>query len=154
VSGKRFGNASGAALIEFALAFPVFWLALFAIIDFSRLMFSMGLGAETTRRAARMASICSMDPSQHTLIRQKLRPFIEASGQIQSLGTDWLVISYQPAGCNAETCRFVSARLNQVSPVLAVPGVSSSITLPAYPVTLPREAMSNSVTGASNAACS
>lgn len=145
---------AGSVIVEFALAFSLFWVGLIAVVEFSRLMFTWGTAAEATRRAARLASTCAVGTAQADQIRAKVRPLVIASGQVD-LGTrtDWLAISYLPSGCTADTCTMVDARLSNVAVSMMVPGLSRSITIPAFPVRLPREAMRNSTTDGSNAKC-
>lgn len=151
---SRFRNDAGSIIVEFALSVSVFCVALIAVVEFSRLMYAWGSAAEGTRRAARLATTCSISAQTEAAIRARVRPFVVSSGQVD-LGTrtDWLVISYLPAGCTSETCTVVEARLNAVQPKLAIPFVSGSVTLPPFPVRLPREAMRTSTSDGANPAC-
>jgi hypothetical protein len=147
-------NQRGAVLIEFALSFMIFWTVLIGVIEFSRYMFSWATASEATRIAARLASICDKGPVQEGRIRSRVERLIRASGQID-LGTrtDWLILTYYPAGCNSETCTFVEAKLQGLQPQLSIPGVSSVAPLPEFRVNAPREAMRNVIKEETNASC-
>ncbi len=147
-------NQSGSVLMEFALSFVIFWTALIGVIEFSRYMFSWATASEATRLAARLASICDKGPVQEERIRERVTRLINASGQID-LGTrtDWLVLSYFPAGCNSSTCVFVEAKLQGLEPDLSVPGLNAVLTVPEFRVRSPREAMRNVIKDETNAAC-
>lgn len=147
-------NQRGTAMVEFALAFMLFWTALIAVIEFARLMFSWGTASEATRIAARLASICDKTSTQQAHIRARVAYFLTASGQINLASrTDWLTISYFPTGCTVDTCQQVEAKLYNVHPSLHVPGLSKIITLPEFRMRLPRESMRNSIQGENNNAC-
>lgn len=143
----------GAVLAEFAITFPLFVMVFLATIEFSRLMLAHELGAEVSRRAVRMASACDIDASQAASIAARLQPFIDASGVLQASSTAWLQLTYEPAGCNAENCRFVEARLVGLQPQLNVPGLATILSFPAYATRVPREAMASSPGGNANNAC-
>lgn len=145
---------SGSILIEFALSFVIFWTAMIGVIEFSRYMFSWGTASEATRVAARLASICDKGPVQEERIRGHVARLINASGQID-LGTrtDWLVLTYFPAGCSTNTCTFVEAKLQGLQPSLSIPGVSAVAALPEFRVRAPREAMQNVIKDETNVAC-
>lgn len=146
-------SQSGTAIIEFAIAFPIFLLVFFGVVEFARLMVAFELGAEVTRRAARIASTCNMGTAQRDAIVARLQPMISASGLLQQTSASWLTLSYEPVGCAAETCRFVEARLTGLQPELAVPGMSVVIALPEFPARMPREAMTNAPDGKVNGTC-
>ncbi len=144
----------GTAMVEFALAFMLFWTALIAVIEFARLMFSWGTASEATRIAARLASICDKTSTQQAHIRARVSQYLTASGQIDLAGrTDWLTISYFPTGCTVDTCQQVEAKLYNIHPNMHVPGLNKIITLPEFRMRLPRESMRNSIQGENNNAC-
>lgn len=151
----RRNRQAGSLIVEFALSFTLFWTAMIGVIEFSRFMFAWSTASEATRLAARLASICDVGAAQDAVIRGKVEGLILASGQID-LGTrtDWLQIAYLPSGCTANTCAFVEARLQDIHPSLSIPGFSSVVTLPAFRVRSPREAMRNVIKGETNVTCS
>lgn len=146
---------SGVTLMEFALSFMIFWLFLMGIVEFSRLMMAWGTASEATRLAARLASTCEMSSAQLSHIRQKVLFFIQASGQFDpGTSTNWLVVNYYPAGCTADSCITVEAKLQNLTTqlLLPVPGLPG-ITLPEYRTRVLRESMRNVIATDSNSAC-
>jgi hypothetical protein len=144
---------SGTATVEFAIAFPIVMLSIMVVVEFSRLMLAYELCAEVSRRAARMASACNLDPGQTDAIAVRLQPLMDASGVLSVQGTAWLKLDYLPAGCTADTCRFVEARLEGLEPEISIPGLTNSVSFPAFATRIPREAMANSLAGDVNEAC-
>lgn len=147
-------NQSGSLTVEFALAFMIFWIALMGVFEFSRLMLSWGVASEGTRVAARLAAVCDKSSEQQAIIRNHVATFLTAGGQIDLGGrSDWLVLTYYPAGCTAETCTFVEAKLSNLQPTLMIPGLRQVATLPDFRISSPREAMRSTIKGELNNVC-
>ncbi len=148
------GRQSGAATLEFAVSMLVFFVALIAVVEFARFMLVWNTAAEATRLASRLAALCNAGPAQEARIRNRVKYFVEVSGQVQvGSRSDWLVFSYSPAGCAQASCTFVEARLSQLQARLLVPVSQLVLALPAYRSTQVREVMNNDVAGEYNAAC-
>lgn len=136
----------GAAMVEFALIGALFFTLLLGIVDFGRVLFQWNAAAEATRLGARMAVVCDPgDPS----IRARMRTMMLNQG----LSDAQLVITYNPAGCNASSCTSVTVSINGyqipfISPLMgfAMPDV------PPFSTTLPRESMDSA--GGLNPVCS
>lgn len=60
-------SQAGAAMVEFAIVVPVFFLLLFGVIEFARLLFTFNTLTEMARRGARVAAVC---PPNHPAIRR------------------------------------------------------------------------------------
>jgi len=58
---------AGAAMVEFAIVAWVFFLLLFGVIEFARLLFTFNTLTEMTRRGARVAAVC---PPNHPAIKR------------------------------------------------------------------------------------
>lgn len=151
----------GAALVEFALSFAVFCIVMFGVVEFSRAMFAWNTASEATRIANRMARICDNSDPQWTIIRDRVRYFVEASGQISvGSGPDWLNINYSPKCFDSETgvtgadpC-WVETKLNNLMLTLTIPLMNVSIPLPEYRTKALREGMSSiTLSGEKNPSC-
>lgn len=147
---------SGLASIEFAMTATIFFVFLFALIEFSRFMFAWNTAAEATRLAARLASICDLS---NTTIQNKVRQYIEASGQINIPSGDWLKIQAD-IGDNPNSYSntisvelFDLTRQANLSANLIIPLTSLSIDIPSYKVVTLRESMRNEIDGKYNPAC-
>lgn len=142
---------SGIATIEFALTAVIFFVFLFALIEFSRFMFAWNTVAEATRLAARTASICDLPI---TSIQNKVRRFVEFSGQINLPdGTTWLDIDYDIGNNPSVNTNTISVQLVGLRANLLIPSNNLSIQLPAYKVVTLRESMRNDVDSRPNPAC-
>ena len=110
--------------------------------------------AEATRLASRLASMCDPSAAQQSRIRQRVRYFVEASGQL-SVGerSDWLVLSYLPANCSASSCLWAEARLSDVQAKLVIPVSAITLALPPYRSVQMRESMRNVIAGENNSHC-
>jgi Flp pilus assembly protein TadG len=128
---------NGATTVEFALALLMFLMVVFAIIDFSRMLYTWNAANETTREGARYAVVCA-DPSSDTRVLAKMQALMPA---ITAINVTW-----EPAGCNASSCEAVTVSLtgmnfNFVSPLPGTLG-GTVILLPGFSTYLPREMMS------------
>ena len=145
---------TGAAMIEFALSVSIFFVALIAVVEFSRFMLLWNTAAEAASMASRLASLCDPGAVQQARIREKVRYFIEASGQIKvGSRSDWLVFSYWPANCSQSDCTLVQTQLSGLQASLMIPAKALSLPLPAYRSPRLREAMNNVIAGEANSSC-
>jgi hypothetical protein len=138
-------SQTGVAIIEFALAFSIFWIVFMAILEFCRGMYAWNSAQEATRLAARYASICSESSAQQSIIRNKVKSYISAGGSITvPAGTDWMNFSYYPIGCS--TCESVEVKLSNLKINLLVPFYNLEWALPDFKTVVLRESMSNTIT--------
>jgi hypothetical protein len=146
---------TGAAVIELALSFAIFWIILFALIEFSRAMFAWNSANEATKLGARLGSICAMGNAQHEKIKTHVKAYINASGLIDVAdNTNWLEISYLPDGCNESSCSMVQAKLSNVHMNLLIPFLTvTQINLPEFRIAVLRESLSNTINSESNDVC-
>ena len=146
-------SQKGAAIIEFALAFAIFWIMFMAIIEFCRGMYAWNSAQESTRLAARYASICSDSAAQQSIIRDKVKSYISSGGSIiVPAGTGWMNFNYYPSGCSS--CESVEVKLSNLKINLLVPFYNLQWALPEFKTVVLRESMSNTITysnGASEA---
>lgn len=118
------------------------------IIEFGRALFLINMAGKATQMATRLATICDLSNKQ--MIQDKVRYYIESSGQIHVTGDSWLSISADTNTCylgeqsgNVDPC-WVTASLNGLYFNLMIPVMDIRITLPEYRVTQVRESMSSS----------
>lgn len=140
----------GAALVEFALSAMLFFVVVLGVVEFGRAMFLINLAGRATQMATRLASVCDQNDPQYNIIREKVRYFIEASGQIKvPTNSTWLNIQPNTDSCyfapqlgNIDPC-WITTSLNNLQFKLMIPLFDIRITLPAYRVTQVREAMNS-----------
>ena len=87
-------RSRGTVLIEFTLVAALFFLLLFAIMEFSRLLFVWHALSESTRRAARLAAVCQVSEAEQLDVRTLavLQP-----GLLPEFGPDNLQLNYLDA---------------------------------------------------------
>ena len=125
----------GAAAIEFALIAAIFFTILIGVLEFGRVLFYMNSAAEATRFGARIAVVCDINATG-----------IE-SNMIKRLGIltgDNINVDYVPAGCSQASCKSISVGITGVTVGTFIPFVPdsvSTITLPPFSTSLPRESM-------------
>lgn len=138
-------SENGVAIIEFALAFSIFWIVFMAIIEFCRAMYVWNSAQEATRLAARYASICADSGAQQTIMRNKVKHFITSGGNVTvPNGDGWMAFNYYPAGCS--TCESVEIKLSNLKIDLLVPFYNLKFNLPEFRIIVLRESMSNTIT--------
>jgi TadE-like protein len=128
-------------MVEFSIVGVLLFILLFGVIEFGRLLSTFVTLGESTRRAARLATVCPInDPGiTSTGLFAGLPGFTSANLQIQYLKTDGSVLA-DPAG-NYGSIQYVRVRVTGYSIPLAIPVINPSIAAPAFAVTLPREAL-------------
>lgn len=87
---QRRHRQQGITIIEFSIAASVFFLLLFAVMEFSRLMYTFHLIQEATRSAARVAIVSAKSNKQD--------PLDEARKFLPNLDADQLHIKHNEIG--------------------------------------------------------
>jgi hypothetical protein len=132
----------GITSVEFSIIGTLLFILLFGVIEFGRLLSTFTVLGESTRRAARLATVCPVnDPGiTNTGLFGSLPGFTSANLQIQYLGDDGGVLN-SPSGSDYAAIQYVQVYVKDYSISLAIPLINPSITAPAFPVTLPRESL-------------
>ncbi len=143
----------GITTVEFSIVGALLFILLFGVIEFGRLLSTFVTLGESTRRAARLATVCPVnDPGiTSTGLFAGLPGFSSANLQIQYLKSDGTVLA-SPAGAGFNSIQYVRVQVTGYTISLAIPLINPSITAPGFPVTLPREALG--VTRTSTYTCS
>ena len=132
----------GITTVEFAIVGVLLFVLLFGAIEFGRLLSTFVTLGESTRRAARLATVCPVnDPGiTSTGLFAGLPGFSSSNLQIQYLSSGGTVLA-SPAGSDYNSIQYVRVQVTGYSISLAIPLINPSITTPGFPVTLPREAL-------------
>jgi hypothetical protein len=145
LAGRR--AQCGLAMVEFAIIGAVFFIVLFAVIEFGRTLFVVNTLTEATRRGARMAAVCpvgSTAPANAAINGANGSPVIGGltSGNvvIEYLDTSGAVLG-SPAGADYNSIRYVRARITGFSLPLIIPFIMPTLSLTGFPATLPRESL-------------
>jgi Flp pilus assembly protein TadG len=146
---RRQRSSRGAAAVEFALVSLVFFTMLIGAMEMGRLLFYWNTAAEVTRLGARMAVVCDPSTTSRDTIRTRMR------GLLPLVAAADITVDYQPGGCTAATCQFVTVSITTTTPIQTyIPFVPLSVVMPAFATTLPRESMQSTFAGVANPACS
>lgn len=137
--------ARGAAAVEFALVSLVFFTMLIGAMEMGRLLFYWNTAAEVTRHGARMAVVCDLNDTE---IRTRMRDILPILADAD------IGIAYAPAGCDVNTCQSVQVQVTATTPIQTfIPFVPTSILMPSFLTSLPRESMQSTFSGVANPAC-
>lgn len=127
---------TGATIVEFALGLIIFFMFLFGITDFSRMLFTWSAANEATRAGARYAVVCD-DTFQQAQVLAKMQALLP---QINAIDVAWI-----PSACNAATCEGVTVTITSlnyqwISPIAGAARLAP-IPMPTFSTFLPREVM-------------
>lgn len=149
---NRSRDCRGATIVEFALSISLFVVVMFGVIEFGRLLFLYNMATKATQMATRLATTCNgLSPTQLDNIKDKVRFYIESSGQISTAGVDWLEIQPDPVACDSQSPQqsgdvdpcWITSRIKNLEVNLKIPGILLKVPLPEYRVTQVREAMTD-----------
>lgn len=138
----------GMTSVEFAVVGGVFFVVLFAIIEFGRVMFVMNMLDEITRRGARLAAVCPVDAASQTFISNQAR---FNGDYLSELTTEMVDIEYfeedgdladlsNPATA-VTLIRYVRASINGYQHQLLIPGFNVTVPVPDFSTTIPSESL-------------
>ena len=138
---------SGLATVEFSIIGVVFFLVLFAVIEFGRALFVINTLTEVSRRGARMAAVCpvgSTGPASAAVFGSGANPVVAGltTGEvtIEYLDTNGAVLA-NPAGADFGSINYVRARISGFSLPLIIPLIMPTLSLSGFQTTLPRESL-------------
>jgi len=136
----------GLTTVEFAIVGALFFIVLFGVIEFGRLLWVWGTLTEATRRGARVAVVC---PVNHSAVA-RITVFNDAGSDgsspiIAGLSPANVAVTYLNASGNP-TASFSSIRYVRVGIVnyqhqLLIPFFDQLLNAPAFETTLPRESL-------------
>jgi len=157
----------GAAMVEFAMIALVFFMILFGIIEFGRLLFTYNTLVEATRRGARVAAVCPVSADGIAQV-QRVTTFKNGDGTgapLLGLATTDIKVSYFGINSSDNTLQQISTpiTLNQksngtdvdylriqlvrveINPsfthTLFIPGFGNTFSVPSIQTTLPSESL-------------
>ncbi len=138
----------GTTTVEFAIVGLLFFVVLFAVIEFGRAMFVMNTLAEGTRRGARLAVVCPVgDPKPASAAvfdnagngSALVAGLTTANIQVQYLDANAAVIA-NPA-VNFTQIRYVRVSVVGFTLPLVIPTIMPTLDMTGFSTTLPRESL-------------
>ena len=151
------GKQSGLYIVEFAIVGFAALLILFGSLEVSRMMFTLNLLEEATRRGARVAAVCTLNnPAiaeatifSHDGITSSVLPNLTtANVDIQYLSDTGAPIA-DTSGNNYYDIAFVRVQIVNYTHTMILPGFDLSFETRGYPTTIPRESLGVSKTSIS-----
>lgn len=148
MSALRKPSQSGVTTVEFAIIGAVFFMVIFAVIEFGRALFVVNTLTEATRRGARMAAVCPVGSAAPASVAV-FGNGGTTSTVISGLTTGNVVIEYLQADGTVITdttadyglIRYVRARITGYSLPLIIPFVMPTLSLSGFQTTIPRESL-------------
>lgn len=137
---------SGLTTVEFALVASLFFIVLFAVIEFGRALFVWNTLTEATRRGARLAAVCPLnDPAIVNVAVFNAPDASGASAVLNGLSTGNVTTQYLDASGNvtgtAGNIRYVRVRIDNYQHTLLIPFFNTTLTAPPFETTLPSESL-------------
>ena len=146
-------NQQGTTVVEFAVVGVVFFTVMFALIDFSRIFFSLAALDESTRRGARVAAVCPVDDPH-------IKQVALFGGLVPTLTTGNVLLEYldidgapltSPGGAEYGDIRYVRVSNQNFQLQTFIPGIAGMIQMPSFATTIPSESLGR--VGTADVAC-
>ena len=141
---------SGTTTVEFAIVGALFFVLLFGVIEFGRLLYVWNALDATTRRAARLAAVCPIDNAGIARVAIFNAPTDDGpSDVIGGLSPANVQLEYLDANgapladptASYTSIRYVEASVTGYRIHLYIPFFSPTFTAPAFRTVLPRESL-------------
>ncbi|MFH0343099.1 MAG: TadE/TadG family type IV pilus assembly protein [Chromatiales bacterium] len=146
---------SGLATVEFAIIGMLFFIVLFAVIEFGRLLFTWNTLTEATRRGARVAAVCPVNHPAIARITVFNRPGGGGSPVLPNLAPGDVAVQYLGDNGNDlgnapsfSNIAYVSVGISGNSDgvpgyqhQMLIPLLAMTLTSPWFQTTLPRESL-------------
>ena len=152
---KPNGRQTGVTSVEFAIIGAVSLLILFGCLEVSRMLFTVNVLEEATRRGARVAAVCTVNSA---LIAQTAVFNADGGGSgepLPNLSTNNIQVEYldetgttignpapvpgSPGGF--ESIKYVRVQIINYEHTMIIPGLNITFTTRGYPTTIPSEAL-------------
>lgn len=128
----------GATLAEMAIGATVFFTAVFAILEFSRLLWTHNALTDAAQRGARYAAISSQNTTnvKNMVVYGVTNPSITAQPEVSGLMASNVEVIYSNFGVKQGT---VSVRITGYQFSFSVPLIGTTLAMPDYKTTLTGE---------------
>jgi Flp pilus assembly protein TadG len=134
---KNKNNERGSTLVEFAIGVTVFATAMFAVLEFGRVLWAHNALTDAARRGARYAVLHTANDVDQV---KNVVVFGDAAGtgnpMLPNLSAENVNVAYNGFGLNDGT---VTVSITNYQFQLVIPIVGTTITMPSYSTTLTGE---------------
>jgi hypothetical protein len=142
----------GLSSVEFAIAGLATLLIIFMAMEMARLMFTLNTLAESTRRGARVAAICTVDNAEISRVavfnnsgsgaQSPILPLLTTDNiAVEYLGENGAVLTGAATNPAYLNIRYVRVRIVNYQHTMFIPGMNLSFAAPEFPTTIPRESL-------------
>jgi hypothetical protein len=157
IRNKTTGKQAGLTSVEFAIVGAVSLMILFGCLEVSRMLFTVNVLEEVTRRGARVAAVCTVNSA---LIAQTAVFNADGGGSgepLPNLTTNNIQVEYltdtgntignpapvagSPGTTGFENIRYVRVQIINFEHTMIIPGLNITFTTRGYPTTIPSEAL-------------
>jgi len=127
----------GLTTVEFAIVGLVFFVILFAVIEFGRIIYTMNILQEGARRAARVAAVCAVnDPAiANRALFAGLSGLTTSNVQVEYLNQSGAITA------TFADIHYVRVRIVDYSMPIHIPLINPTFQAPEFSSTLPRESL-------------
>lgn len=144
-------NQQGLAIVEFTICATVYFMVLFAVIEMGRLMFTLNVLDEVTRRGARLAAVCPVTENTEVINKAILNGKI-----ISGLGPEHVSINYFQSDLTQifnpvaefSDIAYVRVQIEDFNLRLLIPFIDFDISSPQFSTTVLAESLGVSPPGA------
>jgi len=152
----------GMTSVEFAIVGAVFFILLFAVIEFGRLMFVMNTLDEVTRRGARLAAVCRVGPTEVSFIQNRaifdgniVEGLDPTNVQVEYFEEDGTPVNPDPADPDNSIplIDYVRVEIVNYQHTMLIPTFNLTLPVPDFSTTIPSESLGVHPDG-SSASCS
>ena len=134
---NRKENEKGATLVEFSIGITVFAMAMFAVLEFGRVLWAHNALTDAARRGARYAALhTSADSAAVKNVVVYGNEAGTGNPMLPNLTTDKVLVNYNNFGLNEGT---VTVSIDQYQFQLVLPFTGAGIPMPSYSTTLTAE---------------
>lgn len=143
----------GLVTVEFALIGALFFIILFGIIEFGRLLFTWNTLDEVTRRAARLAAVCPMNQQSQVIDNAIFQGTVLSDLNSSHIMLEYLDDDFAPTVV-LEQVRYVRTRIQNYQHQLLIPLLPvGTLTAPGFITTLPSESLGITGAGSWSVSC-
>lgn len=144
----------GGTVVDFTFVAGIFFMILFAVVEFGRILYTWNVLDEVTRRAARLAAVCPIEDAAGIFSRATFNGDVVTNLQPSNLKIDYLnesSVVIPDTTVNFTDIRFVRASIEDFQYQMSIPLVNIlSLQAPSFTTVLPSESLGVIPPGAGN----
>ncbi len=140
-------RCKGMTQVEFTIVATVFFMILFGVIEFGRILYTWNILDEVTRRAARLAAVCPISDAAGITARATFNGNIIHDFTASNLRIEYLDQNSLPT-TNFPDIRFIRTSIQNYQFQPFIPFLTLLLDAPSFETVLPSESLGISPAGA------